>query len=212
MKNELIRKGLIFGMVLLFVGTSVVSAKINTNQNKAVDKDYTTSTTERTYYNLIGGVNITYDFRGTPTVVKIEWWRAKDRNFTYPVKDGNVKINYTIELQSYSNGFFFVPRLSSLLTLAYAYYPEEKQIGADFDFIIVPFWKSYGSPRSVKYIFVESGPIPPPPPEPNSTKSIIKTWDVAMAIIIPAVTLGNRTSNKWIDTCPIMFWANFTQG
>jgi len=212
-KINLIRKGLVLGVIILFIGTSIVPANLNTNQNKAVNKDNTTSTTEEKYYNLIGGVNITYGYRGLPNVIKIEWWKNPDRNFTYPIINGKVSLNYTIEFQTYSNGIYFPPRLSGLVTAGYIYYPypyNETQFGTGVVGRIVPFWRAKGFPKTVTFVSVQGYPNLPPPYDLDN-KSTIDTWNIAGAILMPRVIINNETRALWPNGKEIHFWANFTQ-
>ena len=207
MKNKIILKGLVLGIILLLTGTTIIPAHINTKQIKPRNMNSTITGTDEPIYNLIGGCNITYDFRGLPTAVKITWWVVPDRNFTYPIINGNVMINYSLKFQSYSNGFYLIPRLSLLSSFAYAYYPDERKIGFDGAYIVVPFTKNFNDSGTVRYVVVESPPIQPP----NITGSEIQTWNVATGITLPPVTIG-ETKRIWLDDKRIDFWANFTQG
>jgi len=208
MKNELIRKGLVFGMVLLFVGTSVVSATIFPNQSKARDNNQTVKIAESTVYNLIGGVNISFDFHGTRPAVNFTWWINPDRNFTYPITNGKVNVNYTFEVQFYSIGVFFIPRFAGLISTLY--YPENIMLGEGVAVDMVPFWQTKGDYD--KFMYVEcDNPIPTPPPDVNKTNTKFFTWNQAGALTITAEYGQNSYVKKFFHHSEreINFWATF---
>jgi len=209
MKNELIRKGLVFGMVLLFVGTSVVSATIYTNQSKAKDNNNTVKIAEDTIYNLIGGVNVTFDFPLVKGAVKWEWWKVNDRNFTYPITNGTVDVNYTIKLQAYSIGVFIIPRLVGLISTLF--YPNEISRGSNWKFCFIKFTDVF--PGKVFNIYVHcKNRMPTPPPDQNSTKTRMWAFNQLSIFVFPPV-YGPDDSLRhsiFFDANGTDFWANFT--
>ena len=127
MREGLFRKGLVFAIIVLFVGASVFpSISGNINNSNAKDKDLTAKITGDANNNLIGGINISCVSRDKG-IFKFDWWVAEDRNFTYPVTNGKVKVDYTFLLQTWSDGtFFFLPRVIFVIINIY---DGEKKLG-----------------------------------------------------------------------------------
>jgi len=210
MKKNWIEKAVIIGIVLLFVGTSVVPASTNTNQSKAKDKDYAATITEEPTYNIIGGCNMTFDFPGKNTSVKCVWWLVNDRNFTYPIVNGNVSVNYTIVFQTYSVGIYLIPRLTWLTSSMY--YPIDIMRGWNWTtVIIVPFWKVY--PGYKIFLNVKTtNPLPTPPPDQGKDYTTFWVWNDAEAFTIwPVHGYGEPArTNMWHYYWRLMdFYARF---
>ena len=157
MENKIISKGLVIGIIVLFLGTNIVPAAINTKNIIMNNKNYTTEISDDTVYNLIGGVNISFNFIFMKPIIIIEWWRVEDRNFTYPVEDGMVKINYTIRLQTKSNGFFTLPRFAGLQS--FLYYDGDVALGGKGTWKKVK-WTQFQP--VIEDLYVESYLIPVP--------------------------------------------------
>jgi len=201
MKNKLIIKGLVFGIIVLFIGTSASATSINLNQNKAKDKDYTAPTTNAPIYNLIGGVNITFGTPGQPHAVSITWWKVTDRNFIYPILPGNtICVNYTLRIRANSTGFFFIPRLVKVTTLCL---PDK---GNGSVSAIIPFWRhSPGFDRNITVTCIPVSILYWPPHIPMS----FGTFDEVSAFTFPPVKGDGESSPKviHINFTWIVFWA-----
>jgi len=190
MKNKIISKGLVIGIIVLFVGANIVPANTNTKHITVNNKNYTAEISDDTIYNLIGGVNISFGFSND---IRIEWWRVEDRNFTYPVEDGMVKINYTIRLQTKSNGFFILPRFAGLKS--FLYFDGDVVLGG------IGTWKKVKWTQFRPFIedlYVESYPIPV---LEDGYKFL--TWNIAYGI--RSIPLQWNISSNGIG-----FWAYFS--
>ena len=208
MKNKLIIKGLVFGIIVLFIGTSVVAASINSNQNNAKDKDYTAHTASAPIYNLIGGVNITFGTPFRPHAVNFTWWKVTDRNFTFPITGNFINdVNYTFRIKANSTGFFILPRLVQVQTLCV--YPS----GSGSESGLIFFWTR--SPGFVKDITVRcANPGIIPPLWPKHTLPF-ETISNAIAITFFPIVGDGESSPNIIHKSPasipfvysITFWA-----
>ena len=163
MKDKLLRKGIVLGIIVLFVGTNIVPANVNTKNIIANDKNYTAEISDDTiHYNLIGGVNISFDNFWEKESIKIEYWFIPHpyRNFTYPVENGMVKINYTLLFQTWSDGFFLMRGLAWFQNILYDFIDgHDKAIGQNTTWRRVK-WTDF-TPYQ-EYLYVESYPIPVP--------------------------------------------------
>ncbi len=92
MKNDLVKKGLVFGIILLFIGLSVISSNANVVEKSSDptagqmnDDDYT---------NYLG----TIYFNFSRFSVDIGFRHPEEINYTFPVINGNYTLNFTVGL------------------------------------------------------------------------------------------------------------------
>jgi len=104
MKNDLVKKGLVLGIILLFVGLSVIPSNAN------VVKNSSNSTVGRVngddYTNYLG----TIYFNFSRFSVNIGFKHPEDTNYTFPVVDGNYTLSFTVELNTTSEQKLLLPR------------------------------------------------------------------------------------------------------
>jgi hypothetical protein len=191
------KKGLILGIIFLLFGASISVSAIQTNiknnlkkeNNNIIDKKVIT---EKKQSYIIGGINITLP-AGTDNVPEIEWWKAEDRNFTYKIENGMVKVYCYLELRIKVDYFFFIPWLVvEFLSLRHRCQDEDIMLDWDIGGKIVfcdpkPFKKS---------LYLESYDIIPPPLECN----MFDVWIFGNAI---------HNLNQWSHSNYFNFWATF---
>ncbi len=104
MKNNLLKKGLIFGIIILLIGTNVFPAntinEIKSNdsmQYKFINDDYT---------NYLG----TIYFNFSRFSVDVGFKHPKNTDYIFPVKSGNYTLNFTVELNITSQQQLFLAR------------------------------------------------------------------------------------------------------
>jgi len=191
MKCRILKTGIVFGIVILFVGASVFpSISGNINNINAKDKDSTAKITDDMH--LIGGI----DIRCVESVgggFNFDWWVAEDRNFTYHVCNGKVKVDYTFLLQTWSDAkFFFLPRL---VFCVINIYDGEKKLGEKSQWDTIESKDVY--PEKF-YLTVESYEIDVPP---DGYKFL--SVSIAIGFIYPFIF-------KEGDENVINFWGYFT--
>jgi len=104
MKNDLIKKGLIFGIALLFIGTNVIATnafnEIKSNdsmQYKLINDDY---------INYLG----TIYFNFSRFSVDVGFKYPENTDYIFPVESGNYTLNFTVELNITSQKKLFLSR------------------------------------------------------------------------------------------------------
>jgi hypothetical protein len=179
MKNKFIGKVIVFGIVILFIEMSIIPVNANTEQNKANNENPIVKTADHTVYNLIGVVNISFHspWKKPPVKppMKIEWRWEPDRNFTYPIHNGTVKVNYTLKVQISSDGLFFIPRLVMVITQLFL---ADIELGDAWFMTKVWIQKL----QIVKYLYVESSSILTPS---NGTEFLVNNWVTVFTPIPP---------------------------
>ncbi len=104
MKNDLVKKGLVLGIILLFVGLSVIPSNAN------VVKNSSNSTVGRVngedYTNYLG----TIYFNFSRFSVNVGFEHPEDTDYTFLVVDGNYTLNFTVELNITSEQKLLLPR------------------------------------------------------------------------------------------------------
>jgi hypothetical protein len=191
MKNKIVIKGIIIGIILLLVGATVIPASTNKNQNRTKDNTFAVKTVNDQIDNLIGGVIVTFDYAAKDSSVKFEWWKTIDRNFTYPIINGNVSVNYTIKLQAYAVGVYFIPRLLNMLsTLSY---DVNTSRGSNWiKWKVVPF--TLTTPGIEINLHVETTtPFPTPPSDPGKNTTMMWAYTAVSVFTFPPVRAGEET-------------------
>jgi len=194
MEKGFFRKGIVLGIIVCFVGAGVFpSISGNINNSNAKDKDSTAKITDDTIYNLVGGIRVSCVSRAEGNF-KFDWWVAEDRNFTYPVTNGKVKVDCTFLLQTWSDApFFFLPRVVFVVSTVY---DGQKKLGEklQWDIIILTDVQPKAS-----YLTVETYEIDVPP-DGNEFLSV----SIAIGFIYPIFFIeGNEKA--------INFWGYFTR-
>lgn len=181
MRNILLNS-IIIGIIFLLVGTTVIPANMSKITTTTSDDSLLRETAHDHIYNLIGGVNITFDYALKDTCVKIEWWKTPDRNCSYPIVNGNVSVNYTLKLQTYAVGVFALPRLASLFsTLFYDINTSRGSNGTSWN--IVRYTDTI--PGKEIYVTVETThPFPTPPSDPGTNTTLMHIFSIASAFTI----------------------------
>lgn len=124
MKNKLFRKGLVFGIILLFIGISVIPS--NANVVKKSNDPTVDQLNGDDYTNYLG----TIYFNFSRFSVEVGFKTPEDTNYTFPVINGKYTLNFTIELKAQSEQKLLLPRGA----LTYA------KISADN----TPIWAAFG--------------------------------------------------------------------
>jgi len=112
MKNGLVKKGLVLGIILLFVGMSVVPT--NASEEYILEKKQnngsigTLSNVDPT--NLLAMFNITWKKRCGPPEIDIKC--QPDNNYTYPEAAGWVSANFSVICNTWLATAVLIPRLS----------------------------------------------------------------------------------------------------
>ena len=104
MKNDLLKKGLVFGIILLFIGLSVISS--NANVVKKRSDPIVSEVCIDDYTNYLGTIH----FNFSRFSLDIGFKRPEDTNYTFPVVDGNYTLNFTVELNTISEKKLLLPR------------------------------------------------------------------------------------------------------
>ncbi len=173
---------LIIGILLLLIGTTIAPASNYTNKN-TIDQKSKIKTLDRRIYNLIGGVIVTFDYLMKDNSVKFQWWTTNNTNLSYPIINNNVSVNYTIKLQAYAIGVYFIPRLVKLLSTLY--YDVNTSRGSSWtSWKIVRFTNT--TPGIEEYVYVETTtPFPTPPSDPGTNSTKMWIYSNIWAITIP---------------------------
>ena len=87
MKNDLVKKGLVLGIILLFVGLSVIPSNAN-----IVNKNSASMESEVISNEYLGNIN--FNISRFSTEVGFE--HPEDTNYTFSVVNGNYTLNFTI--------------------------------------------------------------------------------------------------------------------
>ncbi len=189
------KKIIVFGIIFLFLGAGSVSAiNLDIKNSKIENKDNITETTDSDEYPIIGGVNITFPF-GEP---KIEWWVAKDRNFTYPIENGKVIIKCKIIVTVKSNSLYIMPWIVVAHPVLYTFCDDiENVLDDNLGLTMVPFYQF--EPRLYP-IPLEGYPLLVPSPECNE----FRVW-----IPLKIVRLPFQLNQYYDEEYTINFWASF---
>jgi len=104
MKNNLVKKGLVLGIIFLFVGLSVIPSNAN------VVKNSSNSTVGRVngddYTNYLG----TIYFNFSRFSVDIGFTHPEETDYIFPVINGNYTLNFTVELNTIFEQILLLPR------------------------------------------------------------------------------------------------------
>lgn len=92
MRNDFIKKGLIFGTILLFVGISVIPSNANVVDKSSVPTESKASSDD--YTNYLGEIFFNISRFSTEVGFK----HPGDTNYTFPVINGNYTLNFTVGL------------------------------------------------------------------------------------------------------------------
>ena len=131
MINKYLKKGIVLGIILLFLGASTVSGTNFDIKNNSKNEIITQN------YNLVGSVTTECYIDH----VEVIWDIEEDRNFTYPIINGKVKLNYTFCWNAYSNDKFpylFPWLVINIMELVYDNSPYDPFIG----FRLVHYFKT----------------------------------------------------------------------
>lgn len=104
MKNDLVKKGLVLGIILLFVGLSVIPSNANVVNKSSVPMKGEISGDD--YTNYLGAIH--FNISRFSTDVGFE--HPEDTDYTFPVVDGNYTLNFTVELNITSEQTFLLSR------------------------------------------------------------------------------------------------------
>jgi hypothetical protein len=203
MKKSWIKKASVLGMIMLFVSAGLASA-INVDiKNPTIEnKKYITEIAERQTYqgqNIIGELNILL----TKEAPEFEWWVAEDRNFTYPIINGNVKVNYTFVLKIKPGDIFLAPWATALALWLYRQSDGEflaGDIGLD-----VRLWKP--EEGRTKYIPGESYSFPASPSEDNEFIAPLVVGCIQLPFIIKIIL----RKPEYVSWNSIPFWASYVE-
>jgi hypothetical protein len=92
MRNDSIKKGLIFGIILLFVGISVITSNANVFDKSSVPIECKVSSND--YTNYLGEIFFNISRFST----EVSFKHPEDTNYTFPVVNGNYTLNFTVGL------------------------------------------------------------------------------------------------------------------
>ncbi len=106
MRNDLLKKGLVFGIILLFIGLSVISS--NANVVKKSSDPMVSEVYIEDYTNYLG----TMYFNFSRFSVDIAFEHPEDTDYTFPVVEGNYTFNFTVELNTTSEQKMLLPRVA----------------------------------------------------------------------------------------------------
>lgn len=188
MRNNILKKGLVLEIILLFLGAGAVSAANFTITNNEIKNKNNIKETTLEKINYIG--NVTIEYRWVRPI--FHWNIVEDRNFTYPIEDGKVKVNYSFEFDGYSSSLYILPWTTFyLFTL---WYKDDLQ-KVKLKWTVTPC--GHITPH-LKYIVMETEPIPPP----AANESSYKAWIIPLThkFLIPRFTFEDEV---------ISFWASF---
>jgi len=103
-KNKLCEKGLVFGIILLFVGLCVIPS------NAGVDKNSKHSTYSQIYSNDYTNYLGDIYFNFSRVSVDIGFKDPEEADYIFPVIDGNYTFNFTVEINITMQQKFLIPR------------------------------------------------------------------------------------------------------
>jgi len=124
MENKFLKKGLVLGIILLFVGMSVISSNADVVRNRnsppvgLINSD--------NYTNYLGAIHVNL----SRFSIGFEFVHPEETDFTFPVVDGNYTLNFDIELNITSEQRLLISR--GVFTSA--------KISTDDS----PIWKAFG--------------------------------------------------------------------
>ena len=104
MKNCLYKKGLVFGIILLFIGMSVIPSNANVVNKSSVPMKGEVSSDD--YTNYLGAIY----FNLSRFSVDVEFEHLEDTDYTFPVIDGNYTLNFTVEFNTTSEQTLLLSR------------------------------------------------------------------------------------------------------
>ena len=104
MRNDIVKKLLVFGLILLFIGLSVIPS--NANVVKKSGDSIVSEVSIDDYTNYLGAIY----FNFSRFSVDIGFKHPEDTNYTFPVVDGNYTLNFTVELHTTSEQKLLLPR------------------------------------------------------------------------------------------------------
>ena len=124
MKNIFWKKGLVLGIILLFIGMSVISSNADVVRNK--NNSPVVLVNSDNYTNYLGAIY--FNLSRFSTDIRFEHPEVTD--YTFPVVDGNYTLDFTIELNTTSE---------QKLLLSRGVFTSAKIITNDS-----PIWVAYG--------------------------------------------------------------------
>ncbi len=92
MKNKFWEKGLVFGIILLFIGMSVISSNADVVRNR--NNSPVVLVNSDNYTNYLGAIHFNLSRFSTD----IGFEQSEVTDYTFPVVDGNYTLDFTIEL------------------------------------------------------------------------------------------------------------------
>jgi len=97
MRNDIVIKGLVIGILLLFIGLSSISTNANVikNNSNPIDNELNNSD----YTNFLGTIYINLERFSTD----IGFEHPEITDYTYPIVKGNYTLDFTVELNVTSN-------------------------------------------------------------------------------------------------------------
>jgi hypothetical protein len=104
MRNDIAKKGLVFGILLLFIGISSIPTNANVVKNSSNNTDIESSNND--YTNYLGTIN----FNFSRFSVDIGFTHPEETDYVFPVIDGNYTLNFTVELNTKFEEIMLFPR------------------------------------------------------------------------------------------------------
>ncbi len=92
MRNDFVKKGLVFGIILFFVGMSVISSNANLVKKRSDFPANLVNTDD--YTNYLGDIYFNISRFSTEVGFK----HPDEKNYTFPVVNGNYTLNFTVGL------------------------------------------------------------------------------------------------------------------
>jgi hypothetical protein len=104
MRNDIVKKGLVIGIILLFIGIS--SMPTNANVVKKNSNNIDSELNNSDYTNFLG----TIYFNFSRFSVDIGFQQPEVTDYIFPVIDGNYTLNFTVELNTKFEELMLLPR------------------------------------------------------------------------------------------------------
>jgi len=104
MRNDIVKKGLVIGILLLFIG--IISIPTNANLVKSNSKIINNELINNDYTNYLGAIYLNLGRFSTDIVFE----HPEVTDYTFPVVDGNYTLDFTLELNITSEEKFLLSR------------------------------------------------------------------------------------------------------
>ena len=135
MENVLIKKGLIFGTVIMFITICIVPTNADISTNGRQDKyQISNCLQENRLGNITAIWNVSNPFK--PQII-FDSPDPEDRNFSFPIVGGKSKVNFSVMCRGWIDTFAFLPRI---ILFQFGVWDEEdnnKLILYKFKFVII---------------------------------------------------------------------------